>query len=438
MVFRHSVSAGRFADKRDYAMEKKIRRDLTIEDWALLIAWAAFFLPPVVARITSAASHAVNLLGYAAFLFLFIRRKNDFPFKTDVMLFLTFLGYCIIILLIKTPGEFALLARRNLLPAFESFFLVRWTFDRKKRGFGILYHVCAFYITANFLSLLLFPGGIIRSAAGSAVERAQWLFGSKNNIPLYMILFITIAAYYYYTVRRTRAFYMLVFMVTFSILMSGEESLEFLGGSSTGFVAFLAAVALVAYYLYCEKTQRGSIGVKSIFILILVMNLIILTGQSIPGMKELIVNVFHKTVTFTGRTLIWGANMKAIAQNPVFGHGEESVMAHVRINKEWVHTDYTYNLILKILLNYGAVGLGLFVSLILRITRGHETSDCILFAGFFGIMFIGMMNEVDMQWLLLFPAMLTAFQNSLPPTTAGRARRIRSRKRKSLGLHVTT
>ena len=183
-------------------MNKTIRRDVTIEDCVLLIAWAAFFLPPIIPRISSAASHALSLAGYAAFLVLLIYRKKEFPVKTDVLLYLVFLGYCILILILKSPEKFPLIARRNLLPA--SIFLIKWTFDRNPRGLGLLYHLCSFYIYFNFLTLILYPDGIIKSSIGSSVERAQWLLGSKNNIPLYMILFTTIAAYYYYTVRRTR------------------------------------------------------------------------------------------------------------------------------------------------------------------------------------------------------------------------------------------
>ena len=115
-------------------MNKTIRRDVTIEDCFLLIAWAAFFLPPIIPRISSAASHALSLAGYAAVLVLLIYRKKEFPVKTDVLLYLVFLGYCILILILKSPEKFPLIARRNLLPAFTSIFLIKWTFDRNPRG----------------------------------------------------------------------------------------------------------------------------------------------------------------------------------------------------------------------------------------------------------------------------------------------------------------
>lgn len=417
-------------------MNKTIRRDVTIEDCVLLIAWAAFFLPPIIPRISSAASHALSLAGYAAFLVLLIYRKKEFPVKTDVLLYLVFLGYCILILILKSPEKFPLIARRNLLPAFTSIFLIKWTFDRNPRGLGLLYHLCSFYMYFNFLTLILYPDGIIKSSIGSSVERAQWLLGSKNNIPLYMILFTTIAAYYYYTVRRTRALYVLIVIAMITIIMSGEDGREFMEGSSTGIAAYAATVMLFAYYLHGERTRTATVSAKVIFVLVMVMSFVLVTGQSVPGMDKIIVGVFHKELSFTGRTFIWNNNLSAVAQNPIFGHGDEGVIAHTLISNVWQSTEYTYNLILKLLMNYGIVGFGLFLAMILRIERGHETSDCILFSGFIGLMIIGMMNEISMEWLLFIPVSLISFQRPMPPVTSGRAGRIPVRPRKSLGLRI--
>ena len=377
-------------------MNKTIRRDVTIEDCVLLIAWAAFFLPPIIPRISSAASHALSLAGYAAFLVLLIYRKKEFPVKTDVLMYLVFMGYCILILILKSPEKFPLIARRNLLPAFTSIFLVKWTFDRNPRGLGLLYHLCSFFTYLNFLTLIIYPDGIIKSSIGSSVERAQWLLGSKNNIPLYMILFTTIAAYYYYTVRRTRALYVLIVISMITIIMSGEDGRAFMEGSSTGIAAYAATVMLFAYYFHGERTRTATVSAKVIFVFVMVMSFVLVTGQSIPGMDKIIVGVFHKELSFTGRT----------------------------------------NLILKLLMNYGIVGFGLFLAMIMRIDRGHETSDCILFSGFIGLMIIGMMNEISMEWLMFIPVSLISFQRPMPPVTSGRAGRIPVRPRKSLGLRI--
>ncbi|HAE45105.1 MAG TPA: hypothetical protein DCG37_05870 [Lachnospiraceae bacterium] len=415
-------------------MGKKIRLNITVEEIAFLIMWMVFFVPPAFHRISSVLSHAATLAGYGAFLLMFLFKRKEFPVKEDVMYVFAFLLYCNIIVLFKTPGEFPVYLRRYMIPAVESIFLVRWSLGGRKTGLRVLYGVTAFYITANFLSIILFREGMFRSTAGSSVERAQWLFGSKNNIPLYMILFITIAVYYYYTVCRTRMFYVLALMGAFSVLMSGADGLEFLGGSSTGIVAYFAVLMMIAYYLHTSRTGRAALGVKSVFIVTLIMNLILLTGQSIPGMEDLIVNVFHKNVTFSGRTTIWAANLRAVGEHLLLGHGEKGIMAHVLLKGEWVNTDYTYNFVLKLLMNYGIIGLGLFIWMILKITRGNETGDRLLFSGFIGLLIIGLMNEIEMQWLMLFPIMLTMYEH--PLAVCSRSKKGRIKPERSLGLQI--
>ncbi|MDO4803749.1 MAG: hypothetical protein Q4A32_02895 [Lachnospiraceae bacterium] len=389
-------------------MENRIRLNFTWKEAALAIMWATFFLPPVIARISTVLSYGVMLIGYGVFLVMYIRWEKVMPISEDVMLFLVFVAYCVFTLLFRTPDKIPQFVRRAILPLIEGFFLIQWTFRERdqKNGFGVLYYVTAFYIVANFISLVLFPGGIIRSSAGSAIERAQWLFGSKNNIPLYMIVFITIAAYYHYTVRRRHLFYCLAALGAFSIMMSGEEGLEFLGGSSTGFVAYAASLALIVVCVHMEKVGKPALGVKAAFVFTIFMNVIILGGMSLPGMNDIIVNVFHKTTTFTGRSLIWSANLKEAFRHVILGQGEVSVMAHVRIQKEWVTTDYTYNCLLKLLLNYGLVGIGLFIAMVLMAARKLDLRGSILFSGFTGLLLIGLMNEVDMNWLLLFPSLM--------------------------------
>ena len=218
--------------------------------------------------------------------------------------------------------------------------------------------------------------------------------------------------------------------------MSGEDGREFMEGSSTGIAAYAAIVMLFAYYLHGERTRTATVSAKVIFILVMVTSFVLVTGQSLPGMEKIIVGVFHKELSFTGRTYIWNNNLSAVAQNPIFGHGDEGVIAHTLIGNVWQSTEYTYNLILKLLMNYGIVGLGLFIAMILRIDRGHETSDCILFSGFIGLMIIGMMNEISLEWLLFLPVSLISFQKSMPPATVGSAGKVPVNSRKSLGLRI--
>ena len=85
-------------------------------------------------------------------------------------------------------------------------------------------------------------------------------------------------------------------------------------------------------------------------------------------------------------------------------------------------------------MNYGIIGLGLFIWMILKITRGNETGDRLLFSGFIGLLIIGLMNEIEMQWLMLFPIMLTMYEH--PLAVCSRSKKGRIKPERSLGLQI--
>lgn len=389
-------------------MEKRIRINFTVKEAALTVMWAIFFLPPIFGRVSNILNYGMLLIGYGVFFMMFIRWRSEIPLREDVMFLILFVLYCVVTILLRTPDRFPVFARRALLPILEAFFLIQWTVSERdnKNGLDIVYGVAAFYMIANFVSLILFPGGIIRSSAGSAIERAQWLFGSKNNIPPYMIVFITAAAFRHYTMKRTPFFYILAVIGAMNIIFSGEEGRELLGGSSTGLIAYMATLMMIVFCVHYGKIRKLSVWAKTAFVCLFIMNIVILGGMSLPGMNDIIVNVFHKSTTFTGRTLIWSANLKEALRHIILGQGEVSVMAHVKIEKEWVTTDYTYNCLLKLLLNYGLVGIGLFAALVIMMCRKLEIRGSILYSGFIGLLLIGLMNEVDLNWLLLIPSLM--------------------------------
>ena len=106
------------------------------------------------------------------------------------------------------------------------------------KGLMPLYHVSVFYILISFAIMVLYPNGLFISNAASSVERAQWLFGSKNNIGIYIVTF-TIIIIIVRTSRSTLSNMFTYFMVLLSFIcvsFAGENSVGFMTGSSTGII----------------------------------------------------------------------------------------------------------------------------------------------------------------------------------------------------------
>ncbi|EEQ59550.1 O-antigen polymerase [Clostridiales bacterium 1_7_47FAA] len=84
-------------------------------------------------------------------------------------------------------------------------------------------------------------------------------------------------------------------------------------------------------------------------------------------------NVLQKDVTFTGRTLIWGQAIYAIAENPIFGYGS---MASGRTTVIMAYNTYVgaHNFILQIIIEVGIVGLIIFA--VSMVICGRKIMHC--------------------------------------------------------------
>lgn len=90
----------------------------------------------------------------------------------------------------------------------------------------------------------------------------------------------------------------------------------------------------------------------------------------------LITASFGKDVTFTGRTDIWAASVRAIAERPWFGYGwagvwfEPSIDPTATMNRQiGFEASHAHNAALQLLLEFGAVGLALWLLLLVLLVR---------------------------------------------------------------------
>jgi O-antigen ligase len=139
---------------------------------------------------------------------------------------------------------------------------------------------------------------------------------------------------------------------------------------------------------------------------------VVLIGATIPFIQKIIVNVFHKTVTYSGRMTIWQNTISHVLDNFWTGHGEVDFYSRVYIEHILSNTSYTYNAVLKILLNYGAIGLALLLLFIITIHGLNETKNRILFSGLVGLFFVGLMNELNIVWIIFFPVFIMNYQKA--------------------------
>lgn len=377
-------------------------------DLFYLILWGIIFFPPIVSHFSSFLANIAICFGFVLFLLLFITYDGRITYWKEVWSLFLFIIWCIGITLIKSPNKLFSLMLNSVLPIIEFFFLAQCSINSKQnRSFKALYNVCKFYIIINFLSMLLWPQGIFRSSVGSSVNRAQWIFGSKNNVALYMIIFIVIVAWYIFCYEKNQKKVVIyAMMAVFSVVMCGENGIGLLAGSATGIVAILVTLFLIYYGYFTNNTELFSISNRTFLIISAIIYLVILSGGMFPFFEDLIVNIFHKTLTYSGRTSIWKTTMLHILDSMWTGHGEVDFYSIVYIEHQLTYTTYTYNVALKIILNYGIIGLCLLMTTIFIIPSQNKTQCKLLFSGLIGLLVVGLMNELDIKWILFFPVLI--------------------------------
>lgn len=390
----------------------KCKKILAI-DLLYFMCWGIILLPPIVSHFSSLLANCAVCFGFFLFLVLLIIHNNSITNWGKVWPLFLFVIWCMCITLIKSPNKLFSLILNSVIPIIEVFFLAQWSINSKKnRSFRALNTVCKFYIVCNFFSMLIWPHGIFRSSVGSSVDRVQWIFGSKNNVALYMIVFCVIVAWYnYYYENSNKNFLIYAAMSLFSVVMCGENGIGFFAGSSTGIVA-IAGTLLLIYYRYLTNEKKVfSISNRMLLIMLGIIYFIILAGGILPVIQAIIVSVLHKTLTYSGRTSIWKTTIVHILESMWIGHGEIDFYSSVYIENKLTYTTYTYNAALKIILNYGVIGLALLVLVIFTI-RNHNMPQCkLLFSGFIGLSVIGLMNELDIKWIMFFPMIICCLAN---------------------------
>ena len=388
-------------------MKKTIH--ISVESIYYWICWGIILLPPSISHLSSLLDKVITCLGFFLILLL-VLIKNIQIVKSKALLFLVlFVFWCIGVTFIQSPGKLASLLFTDVLPIIGIYLLLQHSTQAKEnRSFMALYGVCRFYIAIEFLSMLVFPGGIFTSASGASVARAQWIFGSKNNVALYMIIFVAIIAWYTYcSGKGQKKFVFYALMAFFSIAMRGEDGVQLLAGSSTGIVAILATLCMIGYFYFTRKTGLHAVGNRTFLIAIGLVYFAILAGGTLPFLQKIVVDIFHKTPTYSGRLSIWQTTISNIMDSVWVGHGEVDFYSTVYIDQQLTYTSYTYNAILKVILNYGVIGLALLLIFLFSIRNLNAFQCKLLFSGFVGLLFVGMMNELEIKWMVFFPLLIS-------------------------------
>ncbi len=383
-------------------MDNAIKRT----DIMLFVFWLVYFMPLALLR----SVKGIEMLGVLirspiVLMALYSSYKNWIVCEARINRFWIYIVALFIwnltCVLVNSPGKFGdyLL---DIYQLFEMIIVLCYSFrQRGKDAYRALYYVALIYVYANFLTLMIFPEGMFTSSAGSIRSRVQWLFGSKNNIPIYITLFSFVVLIQERRRATSKLFAAVTILVSiYSSVSAGDSGRMFMEGSSTGIVTgFLTICTAFLCLIFSSKKnveRFALLSIKKIILITTALNIILLGGVSIPVIKTLVVDVLGKNLTFTNRTFVWANALEYICRAPFIGHGLKTIVLFTN------GATSTYSFVLGLLKSCGIPSVLLLVLCLLLIPYSSKRNYQIFLIGLFEVFINGLMSQVDLKFVLFF------------------------------------
>lgn len=250
----------------------------------------------------------------------------------------------------------------------------------------------------NAISILLLKnsGGMIKMVVnqyGRLMSRNYYFLGEDNASYFWSWPVLVIAWLYYYVYNRRK--YMKVICWGYTVLLLTSymyvwSVLSFLACIAVPIVLFLFSGDLKRFKKSTKlKYNKRGLSFNFMWITGLLFNFLLSIGLPLTYMAPVIQNVFHKSITLSGRVLIWEKSYLAIKNAFLTGYGFEPVaVSYLRIS-----INHTHNLFLEVLYRGGIIGLIIlcvtYISLAKdsKTTKGNIISEYLKIMIFFFIIF---------------------------------------------------
>lgn len=201
-------------------------------------------------------------------------------------------------------------------------------------------------------------------------------------------------------------------------------------------------VWLISSLVFQKGGRRGWIcEVTTLWAGSLVGNYALLSGSLLTAVRPLL-GYMHKDVTLSGRTFIWSGALKAVADNPLFGHGVQPETADgdyfysFSPELEWTRVNHPHNTFLNNLYHGGwPAGLGYIVICSWAFLRVCKAGNCrtsrILLCGLSVFVIAALVDTLDfgplyqvlsLVWLAPQIGQLSNSDSAYPHTTIGQNR----------------
>jgi exopolysaccharide production protein ExoQ len=264
--------------------------------------------------------------------------------------------------------------------------------------------VCYGVVVQSLIATALNPGETTTRPGDIEGDGWHGTFDHKNNFSMFMVM-ATILVLTTETRPRLRRF----MLVLLAVLVG-------LSQSATGLSCLLAVYLVWGVLVYRRRHQNQATRAFAWSFIVLLVLVVTTAIVFFP----LIVELYGKDATLSGRTGIWSASWTAIQDRPVLGYSSGNVwLSPAEEPTRSIVSDigfsvfHSHNGTIELLLRYGFVGLGMFLVLLVNAVQyGIRVIDIEPQLGSVILMFstlviVGSVGEIPV--LGFWPAMLVVF-----------------------------
>lgn len=194
----------------------------------------------------------------------------------------------------------------------------------------------------NLATIIFFPDGLYTNIT------VNWMFGYKNYyIPFFWGFMIMALLYNYYEKYSIRPYILISIMIITLILVDSTTSLFIMS-------------AFVGLIFILRNGKAKFFNAVTFSIINIVIYILIVVVRIIDLFSFLIIDIFQKNMTLSGRTRIWNSVISLIKDKPILGWGVMSMDRSISLIGLTTGT-HAHNAILQYLYTGGVISLIAFI-----------------------------------------------------------------------------
>ena len=376
------------------------------------LVFSILFELPIFERLNDTVDKIFMILHVFVILYCFFEiiilrnTKKINVFFVPILIFILWAG-CVICLF--TNGSIMAFLKESIYPIILSCVLCYCIFYKNvKKTFQALAQYYYLTIWLNFVCMIICPNGIIISDVGSIAPRANWLFGSKNNIvvilPIILFVISCNKILNVKTIIQQIFYYLTLVVLSISFSSMGDTRFELLSGSTTAIIMIvmyfiiIQAITVLRSFGHNIFLNLSMISIFSFIIMLFVVEISQLQGGFISDL----VSMTGKNTGFSGRYSVWKSALNDFFTSPVYGIGMKSNIYRTYENAYSTNTSI-YRFWLEFLVRYGIVGVLIFLNICFLVDKfksnGYDRINTTLCVSYFMLMIGGLMYPIGLKYI---------------------------------------